>query len=70
VALSPEAQTWLSESFPVGNFDDTPREAVARMKWDTVKTLARGTVVLAESPRRLQYRVTQTDTGPRAQRTT
>jgi len=69
--LSPEAQAWLDASFPVGNIDDTPTEAVARMKWDRESSRPRrdGTV-FAWAPTGTRYRVTQTDTGPRAQRTT
>ncbi len=66
--LSPEAKRWLDAPWPCGRMGDTPEEAAKRMGWRVVGYLS-GQAVEAVAPSQTLYTVTDTHTGPRAQRT-
>lgn len=63
-----EAERWLREPFPVGRLDDTPTEAAKRRGWCVISGRANRIEAVAESGE--LHVITQTNAGPRAQRTT
>lgn len=67
MTLSPDAQRWLAEPFPIGNIDDNLGQAIDRMKWSRTGRSG-ATFVEVVAPSGARYRVTQTPGGPSAQR--